>query len=441
MTIQLPDKVKKIISKIQAAGYEAYAVGGCIRDSLLNREPDDWDITTSAKPEEIKSIFSHTVDTGILHGTVTVLMDGGCFEVTTYRIDGEYEDNRHPKDVKFTASLTEDLKRRDFTINAMAYNNEVGLIDIFGGQEDLKKNVIRCVGEPEERFKEDALRIMRAIRFSAQLGYRIEEHTGAAIRTLAGSLVNISAERIQVELVKLVVSPHPEYIKVAYDMGVTKVIFPEWNQMMETKQQNPHHMYNVGEHTLKAMTLIESDKVLRLTMLLHDIGKPDTITLGKDGFHHFYGHGEKGSQIARQILRRLKFDNETIHKVTALVLHHDYGSSMMPDEQMVRKAANKIGKDILPLLFLVRRADIGAQSEYQRAKKLKILEAWEDGYDRMLQRKECVSLKDMAVTGKDLIACGMAPGKELGVTLQNLLKVVLENPEYNTKEYLLSLIK
>ena len=238
--IQIPDSVQFIIRTIEEAGFEAYAVGGCVRDSILGRVPDDWDITTSAKPEDIKQLFRHTIDTGIQHGTVTVLIKKECYEVTTYRIDGEYEDSRHPKEVNFTPLLSEDLKRRDFTINAMAYNEKSGIVDLFGGQEDLHNGIIRCVGEPRERFKEDALRIMRAVRFSAQLGYDIEERTAEAIKDLAHTLGRISVERIQVELVKLLVSDHPEYVQKLYEMGLTRVFLPEFDAMMDTPQNNPH---------------------------------------------------------------------------------------------------------------------------------------------------------------------------------------------------------
>lgn len=439
--IQLPEKVKIIIQTLQEAGCEAYAVGGCIRDSLLGRTPDDWDITTSAKPAQIKDIFQRTADTGIQHGTVTVLLDGEGFEVTTFRIDGEYEDSRHPREVTFTSNLSEDLKRRDFTINAMAYNEQAGLVDLFHGREDMQKGLVRCVGEPGERFREDALRMMRAIRFSAQLGYAIEPETAEAIRELAPSLSHISAERIQTELVKLVVSPHPEYLGRAYEMGVTKVFFPEWDEAMETRQNNPHHCYNVGEHMLRSMAEIKPDKVLRLTMMLHDIGKPKTLTTDPEGTDHFYGHAERGEEMARQILRRLKFDNETIRKVSRLVLYHDYGNSVTPDTRMVRRAMNKIGTDIFPLLLPVKRADMEAQSSFQKEQKQKKLKVWEECCQKIQEQQQCVTLKDLAVTGRDLIAYGMAPGRELGETLQQMLETVLDHPEYNTKEYLLSLIK
>lgn len=439
ISIRLPDKVKYIIDTIQAAGFEAYAVGGCIRDSILGREPNDWDITTSAKPEEIKALFRHTVDTGIQHGTVTVLIEKENFEVTTYRIDGEYEDNRHPKSVAFTDSLREDLRRRDFTINAMAYNETGGLVDVFGGMEDLRNGIVRCVGEAEERFGEDALRMLRAIRFSAQLGYTIESKTLEAIRSLAPSLARISAERIQAELVKLMVSPHPEHIAIAYDTGVTSVFFPEWDKAMQTPQNHPHHCYGVGEHILHSLTEIPADKVLRLSMLLHDIAKPEVMEIDDDGVTHFHGHAVKGEAMAREILRRLKFDNDTINKVCKLVRYHDYGNGgAVPNRRTVRRAVNKIGEELFPSLLLIKKADILAQSEYLRQEKLENLEAWKNCYEEILAAGECVSLKTLAVSGKDLIEAGIEPGKKLGEVLNLLLEEVLEDPEKNTREYLLS---
>ena len=381
--IQIPEKAKNIIETIQNAGFEAYVVGGCVRDSILGRCPEDWDITTSARPEQVKALFRRTIDTGIQHGTVTVMLDKEGFEVTTYRVDGKYEDSRHPKEVTFTPNLEEDLKRRDFTINAMAYNETEGLIDIFGGLQDIGAKLIRCVGDPEERFGEDALRIMRAIRFSAQLGYEIHEDTEAAIRKLAPTLQKISAERIQVELTKLLISPHPDTLRDAYDMGVTKVILPEFDAMMETPQKHKHHKYNVGEHTLHALIEIAPEKNLRYAMLLHDIGKPETLTVDEDGTTHFHGHPAVGEEMARRILRRLRFDNDTVAVVTRLVRYHDYGNDVTPDLRIVRRAVNKIGEDIFPLLFPVRQADILAQSDYLRAEKLENLELWEQLYEEL----------------------------------------------------------
>ena len=434
----MPEKAKKVVNTIQAAGFEAYVVGGCVRDSILGRQPQDWDITTSAKPEQVKALFPRTIDTGLQHGTVTVMQDREGFEVTTYRIDGEYEDSRHPKEVVFTPNLEEDLKRRDFTINAMAYNEEKGLVDIFGGMEDIRFGRIRCVGRAEERFGEDALRMLRAIRFSAQLGYEIDEETKQGIRRLAPTLKNISAERIQTELVKMLVSPHPDYLRTAYDMGVTKVFFPEFDRAMETEQHHPHHMYSVGEHILHSLAYVPADKVLRLTMLLHDIGKPDTLTIDEQGITHFYNHESLSAEMAKGILRRLKFDNDTINMVYKLVMYHDYGNSVEPTLQIVRRAMNKIGEDAFPALFQVKYADMMAQSDYLRDEKLKRLENWKRLYTEICEKEQCVSLKTLAVTGSDLIAAGMKPGKELGEVLQKLLQLVLDDPSCNTKDKLLA---
>lgn len=435
MYIVLPEKVKKIIAVIESAGYEAYAVGGCVRDSILGRTPDDWDITTSAKPLKIKELFRRTVDTGIKHGTVTVLLDKEGFEVTTYRIDGAYEDSRHPKDVTFTSDITEDLKRRDFTVNAMAYNDLHGLIDVFGGIRDMEMKAVRCVGDPKERFAEDALRMMRAVRFSAQLGYSIDEAAKSAIGEMAGSLKDISAERIRTELVKLLCSPHPDYLETCYETGITAVIFPEFDRMMQTVQNNPHHLYTVGKHTLRSLTEIGNDKVLRLTMLFHDIGKPETRTTDEEGTDHFYGHAAVSEKITRNVLRRLKFDNDTLNKVSKLVRYHDY--DIGTTAKSVRRAIHKIGEDIFPYLLEVKRADIYAQSGYKREEKSERLSEIQRIYHEILRLEQCVSLKTLAVNGSDLIKAGMRPGKEIGEALNYLLALVLENPELNTKQELL----
>ena len=441
MVIHLPIKVKKILNIISEAGFEAYAVGGCIRDTLLGREPEDWDITTSATPQQIKGLFRRTIDTGIQHGTVTVMLDREGFEVTTYRIDGKYEDGRHPTEVIFTPNLEEDLKRRDFTMNALAYNEEAGLVDLFGGLKDMERGIIRCVGDAGQRFREDALRIMRAIRFSAQLGYEIEEGTREAVRHLAPNLGQISAERIQAELSKLVTSQHPDYLRIAYDTGVTAVILPEFDEAMKTQQHNPHHCYSVGEHILHSMTEIAPQKDLRLAMLFHDIGKPRCLTEDEGGVMHFYRHGNVSAEMAAGILKRLRFDNDTIRTVGRLVMYHDYETGVKPDRRMVRRAMNKIGEDLFPLLFEVKKADIMAQSTFLREEKLKCLEMWKKLYAEIIEQKECVSLKTLAVTGRDLIERGMQPGPELGETLERLLNVVLDHPEYNNKDYLLGMLE
>lgn len=436
--IILPEKVKHIIDTLMEHGHEAYAVGGCVRDSILSRMPQDWDITTSAKPQEVKALFRHTIDTGIQHGTVTVMIEHEGFEVTTYRIDGEYEDARHPKEVLFTSNLLEDLKRRDFTINAMAYNEKDGIVDAFDGIGDLERGIIRCVGRAEERFSEDALRMFRAIRFAAQLGFEIEEETRAAIQKLAGNIAKVSAERIQVELVKLLTSGHPEELENAYETGLTAVFLPEFDAMMKTPQQNPHHCHPVGGHTIEALKAAPQDKVLRLTMLLHDVAKPICRTTDEKGVDHFYGHPAKGSEMARRILRRLKFDNDTTDRVCKLVQWHDDNPNLEP--RGIRRAISRIGVEQYPALFAVKRADILAQSDYRREEKLAYVDSYEKMYQEILKKRECLTIKELAVNGKDLIGAGMNPGKEIGEVLKELLKIVLEEPEKNTKEELLAIV-
>lgn len=439
MKLNIPEPVEIILRTIESHGYEAYAVGGCVRDAILGRIPHDWDITTSAKPEQVKAMFRRTIDTGLQHGTVTVMIDKEGFEVTTYRVDGEYEDGRHPKEVTFTASLEEDLQRRDFTINAMAYHPVRGIMDPFAGQQDLEKKMIRCVGNPIERFTEDALRILRAIRFSAQLGFTIEDKTREALKVLAPNLKHVSAERIQAELVKLLVSPHPDYIRIAYEAQITPQFLPELDAMMHTPQNNPHHWGSVGEHTLESLGKVPPDKVLRLTMLLHDCGKPLTRTTDEKGCDHFIGHPDAGEALAGTILRRLKFDNDTISKVKSLVRWHDYRP--LPTQRAVRKAMNRIGRDMFPLCLKVQRADILSQSSYEREEKLESLRKVEALYKQIEEQNQCVSIRELAITGRDLIAMGIAPGPRIGMILETLLEMVLETPELNQKEVLMKMVE
>lgn len=439
MKITLPQKVSNIIQTLESAGYEAYAVGGCVRDSVLGREPQDWDITTSAKPMEVKRLFSHTIDTGIQHGTVTVMINREGFEVTTYRIDGEYEDARHPKEVIYTASLLEDLKRRDFTINAMAYNHGRGLVDAFDGMGDLKRGIIRCVGEPRERFTEDALRMLRALRFAAQLGFEVEENTFRAIRELAPSIAKISAERIQVELVKLLLSEHPGLLREVCASGIADVILPEFAELMRTSQHNPHHCYSVGEHTIRVVEGVPGDRVLRLAAMFHDIAKPVCKTTDEQGIDHFHGHPQEGAEMTHRIFRRLKFDVDTMQRVCALVRWHDHNPSLKPAK--IRRAIYQVGEDRYPRIFALKRADILAQSDFQREEKLAYVEEYQRMYEQILLEKDCLSLRDLAVNGSDLIALGLRPGKEIGLILKNLLDEVLEEPDRNRKEFLLEQVK
>ena len=435
MKIEIPGPVLEILSRLRENGYEGYIVGGCVRDMFLGREPEDWDITTSALPAQVKALFCRTIDTGIQHGTVTVMMGHVGYEVTTYRVDGTYSGGRHPDQVTFTPSLTEDLKRRDFTVNAMAYNEEEGLVDLFGGRADMERRALRCVGNPRERFGEDALRMMRAVRFSAQLDYAIEEDTMEAVRALSGTLSKISAERIRTELVKLLLSGHPERFRTCYETGMTAVFLPEFDRMMETGQNNPHHCYSVGEHALCALRRIRPDQALRLAALLHDVGKPETESMDESGVNHFYGHAAKGAELTRKIMRRLKFDNDTADRVVRLVREHDRKIGLSPAQ--MRRTVNCVGEDLFPDLFDLKEADLLAQSDYMRDEKREELMRLRALYEKVKEEGDCLSLKGLAVTGRDLIGIGATPGPGLGALLQDLLGIVLENPSCNNRETLL----
>ncbi len=439
MKINLPDNVNFIIQSLQNHGYEAFAVGGCVRDSIIGRLPNDWDITTSALPSQIKSVFKRTVDTGIEHGTVSVLIDKEAYEVTTYREDSDYKDFRHPSSVEFVKSLEEDLLRRDFTINAMAYNYERGLVDPFDGLGDLHKKIIRCVGNPTARFSEDALRILRAVRFSAQLSFDIEENTKAAIQDLSHTLKHISVERICTELIKLITSPHPEYIRTAYELGITKVFFKEFDIMMRTPQNSPFHIYSVGEHTIKAMQSIDNDKILRLTMLLHDIGKPDARTTTPGGKDHFKKHAVLGVPMAKAFMRRLNMDNDTIKKVSLLIRYHDWRFDPTPEN--VRYAVSIIGKDLFPFFLKVQLADTSAKSDYKKQEAYDRIAQISEQYDIVISENHCVCIRDLCISGSDIIALGCPQGQRVGLILNRVLLHVIQNPQNNDKDHLREYIK
>ena len=433
--MEIPKKVEYIIEELDKNGFEAFAVGGCVRDTILGRNPQDWDVTTSASPMDVKRIFKRTIDTGIQHGTVTVMLDKEGFEVTTYRIDGEYEDSRHPKEVTFTTNLTEDLKRRDFTINAMAYNPQSGIVDEFGGIDDLENKIIRCVGVAKERFTEDALRILRAVRFSAQLGFEIEAQTRTAAAELAPTLKKISRERIQSELSKLVVSPHPDYVKELDRLSLNENIFED--------------RIIINEHTLRMLLAVRVDKVLRWTALLQE---------------------ESTAERAKEILRGLKFDNFTINHVSRLTKW--LRCEIAPDKASVRHAVNKIGEDIFELLLEAKRAfyesmaDEGECEAYgtenssvedaptvevknvsnaslveEKTFRLNELCEIEKLYKSIVENGDCVSLKQLAVGGNDIIQAGLAKGQGIGELLEYLLDIVLDDPTENERENLLKRAK
>ena len=441
MKIAIPKHANYIIKTLQHHGYEAYIVGGCVRDAVLGRNPSDWDITTSAKPLQIKSIFNKTIDTGLKHGTVTVMMEKEGYEVTTYRIDGTYEDHRRPNEVTFTTSLREDLMRRDFTINAMAYNDKDGLVDLFGGIEDLEKKMIRCVGKADDRFDEDALRMLRAIRFAAQLGFEIDEEAKNAIRRKYRFLKDVSAERIQVELTKTLTSPHPELLKTAYELGMTSVFLPEFDEMMETSQNNPHHKYNVGDHTIEVMKNIQADKVKRLAALLHDVAKPVTKSTDNAGVDLGDNHNKKRAEMSEEILRRLKYDNHTMKAVKHLIEWHDFrwDDESYAGIKKVRRLVSKVGIDAFEPLLELQRADILGQSSYRQDNKLKVLDEVMEIFQEVKRNHDCLTIKDLNIDGVDLIRSGIPAGKRMGIILERLLDMVIEEPKLNQRPVLLEL--
>lgn len=432
--LNFPEAVKRIIRALNGAGYEAYAVGGCVRDALLNKQPNDWDLTTSALPDEIKRVFKkeRVIETGIQHGTVTVLIDGEGYEITTYRIDGEYTDHRRPDTVQFVSNLKEDLMRRDFTVNAMAAHPQEGIIDLFGGQEDLKNRVIRAVGNPEMRFTEDALRILRAVRFASTYDFVIDTETADAANRLAPTLVNVSEERIFVELKKLLCGKGVERILLDYPEIIFTVL-PELKPMHNLPQVNPHHAYDVWTHTVKTVAAVPAEPVYRLAMLLHDSGKPEKKTTDENGIDHFIGHLLVSRDIAEKVLLRLKSDRATIQTVTKLVLEHDL---RVPEKRInIRRQISRIGKELFPMLIEVIRADFMGQNPALLEEKLSYIDALTREYKSAVEENACLTLRDMRITGRDLMALG-AKGKTVGLVLEKLLDDIIREKVENATEAL-----
>lgn len=439
INIKIPEKVSSILKALQDNGYEAYVVGGCVRDSLLGIIPSDWDITTSALPNDIKRIFNKTVDTGLKHGTVTVLINKEPFEVTTYRIDGEYQDNRRPKEVEFTSEIELDLKRRDFTINAMAYSDKNGIVDLFNGIKDLNNRIIKCVGDANERFSEDALRMLRAIRFSAQLGFEIHKETEKAIKENAELINNVSAERIKVEITKTLISNNPKKIEVLYSLGLMEYVMPEFIPCIGLKQNNPYHIYNVDKHIYTSLANIEAEESLRWTMYLHDIGKGYTRTTDDKGIDHFHGHVKVSLKYSKTILNRLKFDNKTKDKVLKLIEYHDY--RIEDNIKSVRKAINKVGQELFEDYIKVQKADVLSQNPEFLDERIDKLNHILDIYNKVKEEGQCTTLKELAITGSDLMDIGYKQGTIIGITLNKLLSYVLDDPSRNNKKWLLEKAK
>ena len=437
MNIELPNEIEEILNTLESAGYEAYVVGGCVRDSLMGKAPKDWDICTSALPEQTRAVFREyaVIDLGLNFGTLALVMQKSQLEpveITTFRIDGVYSDNRRPDSVAFSKSLADDLSRRDFTINAMAYSKRTGIIDLFGGKEDLANKIVRCVGDPAKRFQEDALRIMRAMRFASVLGFQIEKQTLMAMNDNRRLLERIAKERIANELNRMLLGTGVDEIFIGHK-GIIAEIIPEIIPMFDFRQNNPHHGYDVYTHTVMSIACAKNDLTIRLTMLFHDIGKPMCYT-ESDEIGHFYGHPKISADMAKEILLRLKYDSNTIKTVTELVLYHDI--EMKPRSKNIKRLLGKIGETRLRQLVEVQKADAMAQAEPFRNEKLEILSRIPDIVTEIIKQQQCFSLKDLAINGSDLLKLGFTEGKEIGIMLNRLLDMVINELVENSKESL-----
>jgi len=438
--IRIPTDAKNILEKLNSAGFEAYVVGGCVRDSVLGRIPEDWDICTNANPEQTMAVFAdfHVIPTGIQHGTVTVMLNGKGYEVTTYRIDGSYSDGRHPDSVSFTGNLRDDLARRDFTVNAMAYSEKDGIVDFYGGMDDIKNGIIRCVGNPAERFTEDALRIMRAVRFATVLGFEIEKDTALAIKDLYRNLDLVAKERINIELNKTLAGKNPARYLDEYDYLFFHIM-PELAQMKLCQQNNPYHIYDVWNHTLEALRNIEpGDTVLRLATLLHDSGKPYVYT-ETDGIGHFYDHAQKSCEIAENVMKRLKYSNEQISEVLTLVKYHD--TPIVPTKKFVRRMLSKMERATFEKLLHLSYADVMGQSGKNRTERIENIAQTRQILSDFDAENECFSLKQLKISGDDLINMGVKQGRQIGVVLNELLDLVVDEKLENSKDVLQNYVK
>ncbi|MPM08253.1 CCA-adding enzyme [bioreactor metagenome] len=442
MNIYIPNEVKFIIDTFYNNGFEAFMVGGCVRDSILNSSPKDYDITTSAKPEDTLSIFEKTIPTGINHGTVTVLINNNSYEVTTYRTDGNYLDNRRPSCVNFVTDIKEDLSRRDFTINALAYNKSFGLIDYFNGINDISKKLIRCVGDADKRFKEDALRMLRAIRFSCQLNFKIEEATLNAIIKNSKLINNISRERIRDELCKILTSNNAsEGINTLQKSGLLAEILPEINSLVNFSPLSINHNRNIFDHTLNVISKTNNNLILRLSALLHDVGKLNTLTLQDDGIYRFPNHNVEGAKISKEILRNLRFDNYTINSVSKLIEHHlVLKVNYIPTRYEIKKLLLEVGEDIIYLLFDLQSADIRSLDNPKPF--LKKVDYIKDTVSDILKKREPLYISDLDINGEILLKdLNLSSGKIVGEILKYLLEKILEDPSLNEKETLILLSK
>ena len=437
ITVNIPKQVRYLLHNLNDAGYEAYVVGGCVRDTILGNEPHDWDICTSATPEQMKEVFrkKRIAETGIKHGTISIIFDKTPYEITTFRKDGDYSDHRHPDTVEFTTDLIEDLKRRDFTINAMAAGLDGKIIDPFHGQHDLETGWIRCVGNANERFQEDALRILRAYRFVSRFGFALEDKTANAVLNNKELLANVSSERIQSELNQILMGEYA-YIILLHGTPVLSVFLPEISPTIGFQQHNPHHYLDVWHHTVTAVTEAPKDLIIRLALLFHDLGKPQTFTI-ENGIGHFYHHAEVSADIAEKRLRQLRYDNKTIEAVTELVKCHDMETPLR--KTAIRRRLMYFGETQLRRLLDVQEADKKAKvpQETEKDWKNEILALIEE----IKVDQDCFQLKDLAINGNDIKALGIPEGRQIGYCLKNLLTLVMDDIIPNNKDSLLDMAR
>lgn len=435
MSITISSGAESIIKTLSEAGFEAYIVGGAVRDFVMGNIPHDYDIATNARPEQVKKVFRKVIETGISHGTVMVIEGSQGYEVTTFRTEKGYTDGRHPDKVEFIGDIKEDLMRRDFTINAMCFNPETGIGDYFGGREDIKNKLIRTVGNPEERFFEDGLRMLRAIRFAAVLGFELEENTEAAIAKCAAGIRKISAERILGEMNKILLSDNPMCIRKMHSTGLLKYIMPELDICFDTPQKNKYHVYNVGEHILHAVDASEKNLVLRWAALLHDIGKPSCMSRDANGIIHFYGHHRDSMMLGADVLRRLRMDGESTKEILALIENHDVRIEATPPA--VKRMLAKLGDKLFLQLLSLQIADNRAKNAQFIEEKLKKIEEVRRVYENVVAEGQPYLLSDLVVNGRDLIKLGFKAGREIGDVLKTLLGEVVITPELNNRTYLL----
>lgn len=439
MTFKLPDSVINILNRLKEGGFSAFIAGGAVRDMLMGRTPHDYDIASNACPSEIKALFPRTIDTGIRHGTVTVVENKTGYEVTTFRRDGEYTDGRRPNSVSFVDDPREDCARRDFTINAMMYSPETGILDFFGGQQDIKDKIIRCVGVSEERFKEDALRMLRAVRFSASLSFDLDEDTLRAVKKCAVLIKKVSSERILEELNKILISENPHYIKELHSCGLLKYIMPEVDRCFGEPQKNKYHIYDVGDHIMHTVQSTPADLVLRWAALMHDIGKPLCASADSNGIIHFYGHHRESYRLAVDLLHRLRMDNSTIHDISVLVENHDV--RIDPSLPSVKRMMSRTGEVLFEKLLKLQLADNMAKNPVHFPEKKARIDSVYRIYKEILAERQPYLVSHLAVNGKDLIRIGFRPGREIGDTLKKLINEVIINPSLNNRDYLLKAAK